>query len=233
MNTTIAPHFWRFHWHNGSKEFHEPFDAQAIAREKKFLATGCWLHRDKHHEDSFYVSRKVWRQQCFNNPTLCQWVAWPQRHNDAVSANNASLQVKRAIDAAWYTMIPIGDYHTRGSIFDMLVSNSIGVLEHRVEISLPFLDALHYHDFVRFVEPGVPIIDELKAQFNETEAMQMIEKKFKYKHLFQYSLAPNHRLVSLQTRHEVHEDDDAFTFTLKTMLRRWCREGFYKLLKCH
>ena len=181
----------------------------------------------------FYHSRKVWREQCHDHNTQCKWqIDWNKQHD--IGIKNVSLEIKHAIDQSWYTLIPIGDYLTRGSIFDMLVSNSIGILERKVSHALPFLDMIDYSQIVKFIEPSHRILDDLTAHFNQSEAVEMIQRKFALRHLFQYSLSPNHKLVSFPTRHIMHEDDDAFTFTLKTLIRRLCNDGHYKqfILKC-
>ncbi len=126
-----------------------------------------------------------------------------------------------------------GDFFSRCSIFDVVTSNTIPVIAPSVLPHLPYTDFVNYTDMLVLRNDTDPrVIVDLRATFNEATAMEMIHKKFALRHLYQYSVTPNHTLVTLQNRNIIDPQDDAFTFTLKTMLRSWCKGGFYKLLKC-
>ena len=48
------------------------------------------------------------------------------------------------------------------------------------------------------------------------------------RHVFQYSLNPVHELIRFDKRHAIAQEDDAFTFTWKALLRRICGKGMLK-----
>lgn len=52
------------------------------------------------------------------------------------------------------------------------------------------------------------------------------------KHIFLYSVNPMHTLVRFDEMEAVHPRDDAFTSSLKALLRHACKHGTLPMAKC-
>ena len=97
---------------------------------------------------------------------------------------------------------------------------------------LPFSDVVPYQDFVLFIdydatlEPDAPTyVQMLQQQHNATTAQHKLERIGRLAHLFQYSLNPEHVLITWDARATIHAQDDAFTATIKALLRNLCSRG--------
>lgn len=69
--------------------------------------------------------------------------------------------------------------------------------------------------------PTVPV----QAGFSEEEALQKAARLHQLKHIFLYSLNPEHALIRWDEAYSVHPLDDAFTASMKALLRRACKLG--------
>ena len=63
-------------------------------------------------------------------------------------------------------------------------------------------------------------VDLLESTYNLTTRVRMLKNVYSVKHVFQYMLDPVHELVTVDKTWEVHCMDDAFTMSLKALVRR-------------
>ena len=121
----------------------------------------------------------------------------------------------------------------RVSFWDALVIGTIPVVFNTTFYQhLPFSDVVPYHDFVFFIDyeatlaPGAPTyVQMVQQQHDATRAQQKLEEMGRLAHLFQYSLNPDHSLITWNARGTIHTQDDAFTATMKAALRKLCSRG--------
>ncbi len=132
--------------------------------------------------------------------------------------------------------MPNGDLYTRGAIFDILVSNtSSAILDIDIEPHLPYRDVIDYRKLVTFEDPWSKnkTLESIVDNFNLTKAVDFVTNINKVSQLYQFSINPNHRLISVKNRNKIDPRDDAFTFTMKTMLRTLCNEKMYHFTNCN
>ncbi len=229
LKNVVAPYFTRQHWHGGMARYHEKFNASQIAARKKYLATASWLDRDsKTGKGEFYHSRVTWKKACKDRKKVCKFIEWNRK-----LPKESAIKVQAHIDSSWYTLLSMGDFYTRVTTYDVFTSDAIAVMEPVIERHLPYTDRLNYSHFVVFKEATEKnVVDSLQKEFKLETALKMMETQFELKHIFQYSLYPSHHLIQVRSRNLVHANDDAFTFTVKSLIRRWCQDGSYKHLNC-
>ena len=119
LNITISPHFWRQHWHDGMERYRDGgVNSELVLQQKQYLATGSWLQRDGGSQvGGIYNSRIVWKDQCIamsTNSGQCKWVEWKENKHNTFS--DLVLNVDRSIQESWYTLVPWGDFGTRGKL---------------------------------------------------------------------------------------------------------------------
>ncbi len=127
-------------------------------------------------------------------------------------------------------------YACRISFWDALVIGTIPVVFNATFYQhLPFSDIVPYHDFVLYINyeatlaPDAPTyVQVVQQQHNATRAQHKLEEIGRLAHLFQYSLNPDHSLITWDVRGTVHPQDDAFTATVKAVLRNLCSRGLSK-----
>lgn len=127
-------------------------------------------------------------------------------------------------------------YACRISFWDALVIGTIPVVFNATFYQhLPFSDIVPYHDFVLYINyeatlaPDAPTyVQVVQKQHNATRAQHKLEEIGRLAHLFQYSLNPDHSLITWDARGTVHTQDDAFTATVKAALRNLCSRGLSK-----
>jgi hypothetical protein len=67
------------------------------------------------------------------------------------------------------------------------------------------------------------MVDLLQARFNRSRALQQLREVHRVRHVMQFSLNPQHQLLGFQQVCTLDDLDDAFTFTLKAVMRSLCR----------
>ena len=75
-------------------------------------------------------------------------------------------------------------------------------------------------------------IDLLQARFNRTQALQKLEHIHRVRHVMQFSLNPQHQLLGFQQMCTLDDADDAFTFTIKAVMRNLCRRQLLPKGRC-
>lgn len=68
----------------------------------------------------------------------------------------------------------------------------------------------------------VNAIDVMFDRFNKSAALAQLQYIHEVRHVFQYSLNPAHYLIRWDERGQRHRRDDAFTFTMKAVMRNLC-----------
>ena len=82
-------------------------------------------------------------------------------------------------------------------------------------------------------------IDELNTLFNHEGGLDSPSLRERATHIdaikcmFTYSLQPNHELVNFEGLFAIHPDDDAFTASLKYIVRTFCAMGRLSAGKCY
>lgn len=105
---------------------------------------------------------------------------------------------------------------------------------------LPFKDVIDYAAFVRFVDESlfVPedasgdVITFLSDEHEETDALELLRYLHSIWHVFQYMTNPVHELITFDRQSIIDAEDDAFTFSFKSLLRNLCRRGKLPAKRC-
>lgn len=95
---------------------------------------------------------------------------------------------------------------------------------------LPFSDVLDYRSFTAHMpyeaamQPNASVLAFARGYGGE-ERVRMLHSMQRVSHVFQYAVAPHHLLVHHGSLAEVHPLDDAFTMSVKAVMRHACRAG--------
>ena len=76
------------------------------------------------------------------------------------------------------------------------------------------------------------MIDLLQARFNRTEATAMLAQLHRVQRVMQYMLNPDHDLLRFDQMGQMGADEDAFTFSLKAVMRRLCQQRKLPAKRC-
>lgn len=222
QNVIGSPAFSHVHWSRGSLHMRRDkmaFGRNQIITSKKVLVVRSFVVRN-------YPDRAAVHQYCLEKPNLCNFVEYngPQ---DAVP-------VYEAYKSAWYVLHPRGDFLSRNSWFDTWLACTIPVVFQSEYIdSVPFGDVIDYAKIMTYVpeekilgNDGQNIVGILEEMFDTGKAVQQISYIYSIRHVFQYMLNPVHELIRWDQRERMHSDDDAFTFTMKSVLRNVCSRGW-------
>jgi len=190
-----------------------------------------------------FQERKLLVLECHSlGPRRCQF----QRVSGVARKYNVREYWRReeATKQAWVSYQARGDSPTRRSIYEAFLTGTVPAVVNRTVLpTLPFADVLDYRKLVVVADPvdpdvpaaawnsSAPITSLVKYVEGHTALLaNMTEAVLRVRHLFQYSLAPHFDLVTPARRHLVEDDDDAFTATLKALMRVFCagpvRPGF-------
>ena len=211
-----SPAFSHVHWSRGSQKIE--FDSNQTIQAKKILAFGSFLVRS-------FPDRYAAHDNCLGKPDLCKFMVYngPQ---DLVA-------IYEGYKSAWYALHPRGDFLSRNSWFDTWLADTIPVVFQPEYIdSVPFGDVIDYTKLMlyipeeRFVSNGLNIVEMIEGLFDREKAVQQIQEIHRVRHVFQYMLNPAHELIRWDQRAYMHSDDDAFTFTMKSVLRNICSRGW-------
>ena len=81
-------------------------------------------------------------------------------------------------------------------------------------------------------------VDKLNTEFNsegDLNSSALLERAAHIdavRCIFTYSLSPKHELVNFEELSDIHPDDDAFTASLKYIVRTFCAMGLLNAGKC-
>ena len=223
-----CPQFSHVHWSQGSWQLRPEgrrFDAAALVNSKSMFSTESFGVR--HYEDRFAAF-----EDCNERHDLCTHLDYTGPHD--------AVPVYEAYHAAWFVLHPRADFIARSAWFDTLLADSIPVVfQPEYSKAVPFADVLDYDRLMVVVpeeviegQDGQNIVSLLWDDFNQDEALKRIEYIHSVRHVFQYMVNPRHELVGWSQRSKMHPEDDAFTFTLKSVLRKVCQDGWLAE-RCH
>jgi hypothetical protein len=219
--TVQSPPFSHIHWSRGSKHLRPElsvFDRVQTAALKTQFSRECFIVRH-------YADRVAVHEDCLERPDLCL-------HLNYTGAEGAA-QINEEFASAWYTLHPQGDTLTRSSFFESLLVESIPVVfQQEYFESVPFTDLLDYRKLMVYIpeetilgENGQNAVVQLADKFNQSEALDRLNYIHDVRHVFQYMRNPVHELIRWNDRATRRTEDDAFTFTMKSVLRNICSRG--------
>ena len=217
-NIVEYPAFSFVHWSRGSKHLRmkeQIFDAEAIEKLKTRLVVESFVVRG-------YPDRLAVFPDCEAAPDICT-------HFHFKSPSDAT-PVYEAFQSAWYVIHPRGDFITRNSLCDTLLAEAVPVFFQAEYIdNVPFPDVLNWTKIAVYIpeseivgENKTNVIEKLAKEFNKGEVLSRIEYIHSIRHIFQYMQNPDHELIRWDHRSTIDPGDDAFTFTMKSVLRNIC-----------
>lgn len=161
-------------------------------------------------------------QHCVARPDKCQALVL-----DDLGARKQQEWVADMIGlhaCSWFCLTPPGDSRTRQGLFDCIAAASIPVVfDPLLMEQLPFADVIDYANLLVVVKPEqlrkLNVIDML-LEIPEQQLQSMVEQLTDIASLIQYAVNPNHMLIRFDQIHLRHELDDAFTYSMKSLLRQ-------------
>ena len=186
---------------------------EAVVSNKHFVAT--FASTNMQHAQL----RKKLAEECGARPVECR-----------LSGFSDFVEVVEAYCASWFCVQPYGDTPTRSALLDCIASGLAVpvVFDEFLYNMLPFADVIDMRSMMVYIpeevvlQPGANFLDQLRAYSNESRAY-MLENLQRFSHAFQWAVQPDHLLVRHDTLSEVHTRDDAFTMSVKAVLRHMCR----------
>lgn len=230
INITISPYLWRTHFNHSDYSGKDSINAQQIISQKKYLLTGCWKTRS-------YGPRVSWMNACKSESSKCNWIDWDNKVRWETGSKIADVNTDKNIELArktietmsesWYTMLPTGDFCTRSSMIDVIMTRSISVVPEICQSYYPFIDIINYEPFIQFVNESnnQNIVNTIQRIFNISNAVQGILYLERIKHIFQYSFKPKFEMIRFSDLSKVSSQDDALTFTFKRVIYDLCKNN--------
>lgn len=220
-NQVAAPQFGPIHWSRGSEHFihPKPFNETAILEKKTILAAEAFNVRSRPDRPALYAA-------CKGRPKLCV------HHN--FTGNTDAIPILHDYARAWFCPMVQGDFISRSAWFDCLLVGSIPVVfQDNYMRSVPFMDVFDFKRMSLYLpkelllgDNSTNIFDVLKENFEEFTALDRLAYTLPRVHVFQYSLNPREEDVVLWGEENLlHPEDDAYTFTLKAVMRNACARG--------
>jgi hypothetical protein len=131
---------------------------------------------------------------------------------------------------AWFCVQPYGDSPTRSALLDCIASGLAVpcVFDEFLFDMLPFADVIDYREMVAYVPadaimaPGASFLDWLR-HYDAAARAAMLGSLQAVSQALQYAVQPNHLLVRHDRLAVVDPLDDAFTMSLKAVLRHACK----------
>jgi hypothetical protein len=174
---------------------------------------------------------------CIARQEQCLFVNW-------ISEADTLERAVTAMEQSWFSFQGEGDFAIRGALYQAFVSMSIPVFGDDDFLNhVPFSDLMDYKSFTvilngsgpgGFMDTSSPahkenVIDILQQlAFNQTSTVQMLGRLHGVRHVMQFALNPNHDLLRFDQMHMLQNDDDAFTFSIKALMRRICKRNLEK-----
>jgi hypothetical protein len=229
-NTVAIPYFGHFH--------------SPLAFRKRFSNTSAMLNSSKSHLATLSVGQGGQGMRGAPlRPKLiadCEAVGSPLCHfSPPTYGGTFDYDVLREYANSWFCIQPYGDSALRLGLFDCLaLGESIPVLfDEHVPFMLAYADLIDYPKLLVVVPmdaamvDGDNIIDKLGAmpleeRFARVQALQALA------HVFQYAVHPAHLLVSFDKAGTIDQHDDAFTSSLKAVVRNLCAREKLSSEKC-
>jgi len=145
--------------------------------------------------------------------------------------NGSILDIVESYRRAWFCVQPYGDSPTRSAIMDCIASGLAVpcVFDEFLFDMLPFADVIDYRAMVAYIPaddvmaPGNASFLDWLRHYDGAARAAMLSSLQAVSQALQYAVQPNHLLVRHDRLAAVDPLDDAFTMSLKAVLRHACR----------
>lgn len=220
LQSIATPYLGHLHWYAGSRKYTSPFETENKAQ----LVFASWVTRT-------FPERTILRDQCNQAADhICTFF----EYDPSAELKSAKLTID-GYERSYYVAMPRGDFVTRSSLYDVLCTGAVPIVFHaNYSLFLPYHDIIDYSKLLLVVDTALDERAPSFLNFVQDYGIQQAKHKMRYlsrvAHLFQYSLNPDHSLVTFPARDLVDSKDDAFTATMKAVLRNLCARE--KLVKC-
>ncbi|KAK9834600.1 hypothetical protein WJX74_005526 [Apatococcus lobatus] len=218
----------------GADAYHRPLgellpDAPDWFRASAYQALEVFVHQqllespfrvhELHQADLVYV------------PIYLEHIAVPT-HGDMVA------QLRRQHDSL-FCIQPHGDLPTRIAFYDCigLATTLPVVFDHHMLANLAFSDVVQYRSFAVYLpleqalDASVSVVAELQ-KLDMSSLVSQLEALRNVSHVMVYASDPQHKLVSFQSRWDITPQDDAFTMSVKAVLRNLCQRDMFQGSQC-
>jgi hypothetical protein len=132
-----------------------------------------------------------------------------------------------------------GDTPTRMAFYECAATGAAlpVVFDARLPAFLPFADLVDYSSFVTVLDPNAVLAGSLDAVnalagAPEEDMLKQVQALHAVRHLMQYALRPEHLLIRFDELEVLHALDDAFTASVKAVLRNLCGRGRLPAQRC-
>jgi hypothetical protein len=137
-------------------------------------------------------------------------------------------------------MQPAGDTYSRRSVYTCLAAGAVPVVfDSHWKWLLPFADVINATDMLldlskqrRSLEASSSNIVEVLGSLSQQRQHDMFGYVARHRHMFQYMLDPVHELLTVDGADVIHCFDDAFTASMKAVMRNACRRGLMPSARC-
>lgn len=178
--------------------------------------------------------RKILQQQCMaRNQSCIDFAPFAAERFDVKGI--ATLN-----ENSVFCLQPPGDTYSRRSLFDCLPLGCIPVVFETVWVTaFPFSDVLNVSlilvDLASIVDKvksnELNVVDVL-AYFPAKDVIQRQDYVRRHGHVFAYMLDPVHELLTVDRLQHMDCMDDAFTFSIKQLMRNLCRRRLISKERC-
>mmetsp|Transcript_17054 Transcript_17054/g.50910 ORF Transcript_17054/g.50910 Transcript_17054/m.50910 type:complete len:629 (+) Transcript_17054:196-2082(+) len=218
---------WPGHLHlaAGSEYFQRPLRPAALAASKTRLAMESLRVR--------FPLRETLAEQCQTKGDP-DCLHFNPRGN--IGQMNQS-EIYEVTHSAWFCLQPYGDGPSRHVSMDCMAADTIPVFFDRYLLQhSAFADVVDYSEFTAVVNPKAlnksNIVDILKERFPPEKRAAMAMRLHQIKHIFLYAVNPQHTLIRFDEMAAIHPQDDAFTSSMKALLRHACSRGTLSAARC-
>jgi hypothetical protein len=224
--------------------------AEPVIQQKQKLAVGIYVVR-KAISDGTANTRTLLHKSCTQHADACTHITWDMSYNMTTKAAAYSNYTSH-----WYCLQPPGDWILRGAFYDCVVAGGVPVVFHpNYTKHVAFSDVFNFTDMIQLAPPAAELQSRGGSDFDYLEFLQKQQQHaagkdstsssssssrakltalWKARRVFQYALNPDHHLIRWRDRETQHAKDDAFTFTMKALLRGLCRQpGFRNSTQCN
>jgi hypothetical protein len=181
-------------------------------------------------------TRTLLHKSCTDHADSCTHITWNMGHNMTFKASAYSKYTSH-----WYCLQPPGDWILRGAFYDCVVAGGLPVVfNENYPKHIAFADVFDYATMIQQAPTSAELqlqktdyvgyLQRLHTGGNSTSKLKALQA---VRRVFQYALNPDHYLISWKARADLDPRDDAFTFSMKSLLRGLCSQpGFKNKTQC-
>jgi hypothetical protein len=197
---------------------------ESLIEAKQKLAVGIYVVRKANTDKTM---RFVLHQACMQHNDTCTHITWEMSHNMTFKA-----AAYAQYSSHWYCLQPPGDWVLRGAMYDCVVAGGVPMVFHKQYAKyMPYADVVDYSDMLvqapsttELEAQGTDFIAHLQQLHAAGNATEKVASWHRIRRAMQYALNPDHYLITWHDRHVLHPMDDAFTFSMKALLRGLCKQ---------